>query len=157
MSNRACMMMSDWKTTGNAPWGPAPSRGPGAKRRLTEKSWQKSKVYGYPVIRSHGTCSAPKVFRPNRRPRHLIFCPEPCCEVQIRQLARIHGSERGKSLLSRTVVVLCHSLFRTTCTFPHTHFRLSYMKTFCELCTAAPATLVCCADDAVMCGTCDER
>eukprot|EP00227_Mantoniella_beaufortii_P007838 CAMPEP_0197574854 /NCGR_PEP_ID=MMETSP1326-20131121/446_1 /TAXON_ID=1155430 /ORGANISM="Genus nov. species nov., Strain RCC2288" /LENGTH=268 /DNA_ID=CAMNT_0043137511 /DNA_START=79 /DNA_END=885 /DNA_ORIENTATION=- len=29
------------------------------------------------------------------------------------------------------------------------------MKTFCEVCTAAPATLVCCADDAVMCGTCD--
>jgi hypothetical protein len=29
------------------------------------------------------------------------------------------------------------------------------MKTFCEVCTAAPATLVCCADDAVMCGSCD--
>lgn len=31
------------------------------------------------------------------------------------------------------------------------------MKTFCEVCTAAPASLVCCADDAVMCGTCDQR
>mmetsp|Transcript_10896 Transcript_10896/g.26654 ORF Transcript_10896/g.26654 Transcript_10896/m.26654 type:complete len:243 (-) Transcript_10896:1388-2116(-) len=30
------------------------------------------------------------------------------------------------------------------------------MKTFCEVCTAAPASLVCCADDAVMCGTCDD-
>ena len=31
------------------------------------------------------------------------------------------------------------------------------MKTFCEVCTANPATLVCCADDAVMCGSCDQR
>ena len=31
------------------------------------------------------------------------------------------------------------------------------MKTFCEVCTANPATLVCLADDAVMCDTCDKR
>lgn len=31
------------------------------------------------------------------------------------------------------------------------------MKTFCEVCTANPATLVCVADDAVMCSTCDQR
>ena len=31
------------------------------------------------------------------------------------------------------------------------------MKTFCEVCTTNPATLVCCADDAVMCGSCDQR
>jgi hypothetical protein len=31
------------------------------------------------------------------------------------------------------------------------------MKTFCEVCTANPATLFCCADDAVMCGSCDQR
>ena len=31
------------------------------------------------------------------------------------------------------------------------------MKTFCEVCTAKPATLVCCADDAVMCDSCDAR
>jgi len=31
------------------------------------------------------------------------------------------------------------------------------MKTFCEVCTANPATVVCCADDAVMCSTCDQR
>ena len=31
------------------------------------------------------------------------------------------------------------------------------MKTFCEVCTAKPATLVCCADDAVMCDSCDSR
>ena len=33
----------------------------------------------------------------------------------------------------------------------------SNMKTFCEVCTTNPAALVCCADDAVMCGSCDER
>ena len=31
------------------------------------------------------------------------------------------------------------------------------MKTFCEVCTVNPATVVCCADDAVMCSTCDQR
>ena len=31
------------------------------------------------------------------------------------------------------------------------------MKTFCEVCTTNPAALVCCADDAVMCGSCDQR
>ena len=31
------------------------------------------------------------------------------------------------------------------------------MKTFCEVCTANLATVVCCADDAVMCSTCDQR
>lgn len=30
------------------------------------------------------------------------------------------------------------------------------MKTFCEVCTANPAVLVCCADDAVMCGPCEQ-
>jgi len=30
------------------------------------------------------------------------------------------------------------------------------MKTFCEVCTANPAVMVCCADDAVMCGSCDQ-
>ena len=33
----------------------------------------------------------------------------------------------------------------------------SAMKTFCEVCTSVPATLVCCADDALMCASCDER
>ena len=33
----------------------------------------------------------------------------------------------------------------------------SNMKTFCEVCTTNPAALVCCADDEVMCGSCDER
>merc|ERR1712100_937263 len=33
---------------------------------------------------------------------------------------------------------------------------LANMNTFCEVCTTNPAALVCCADDAVMCGSCDE-
>merc|ERR1719199_1636603 len=30
------------------------------------------------------------------------------------------------------------------------------MKSVCEVCTTAPATLMCVADDAVMCGMCDK-
>jgi hypothetical protein len=46
---------------------------------------------------------------------------------------------------------------RTTPHLPLTTPRNSTMRTVCEVCTSAPASRMCVADDALLCGTCDDR